>query len=266
MVLSRSFTIIVCLCLIVFLFVSTENPEAGIPTLEPEMAKNMAYLPAGEFVRGCNTFGPEHGEPEHKVYLDSFLIDIYEVTNIEFEKVFPEHKMRRSRFSRCDHCAVSKVTWYDAAEYCYLTGKALPTEAQWEKATGAKSGCEFPWGPEFDPEGDQARGGLKLMDGTHEVGTLPPNKFGLYDMGGNLWEWVFDWMGPYFDLPEVLYNPKGPKSGIMKVRRGGSWSDSVKAMRAGYRDWSYPYSRNLNDVGFRCVINIIDSPNNGNSD
>jgi formylglycine-generating enzyme required for sulfatase activity len=102
-----------------------------------------------------------------------------------------------------------------------------------------------------------ARGGLKLRDKASPVGQYPPNKFGIYDMAGNMWEWVADWFQPYLVTPEVLYNPRGPASGIMKVRRGGSWSDSVKSMATGYRDWSNPSSRSFNDIGFRCAINIV---------
>ncbi|MBI5427945.1 MAG: SUMF1/EgtB/PvdO family nonheme iron enzyme [Nitrospinae bacterium] len=227
--------------------------------LDKETVKDMAYIPAGTFTRGCDGFGPEHGSPEQTVYLDAFFIDKYEATNKLFEAIFPDHELRRSPFSSCDECPVSKVTWYDAADYCYLTGKSLPSEAQWEKAAGAASGCEFPWGPEFDPAKPQARGGLKLRQNAAPVGSLPPNKYGVHDMAGNMWEWVTDWYAPYFFAPETLYNPRGPKSGIMKTRRGGSWSDSVKAMAAGYRDWSNPSSRGLNDVGFRCAINIANS-------
>ena len=150
----------------------------------------------------------------------------------------------------------SKVTWYEAADYCHLIGKALPSEAQWEKAAGS-SGCEFPWGLEWDPK--QARGGLRLSDKPTPVGSYPPNKYGIYDMAGNMWEWVTDWYAPYIYFTrdkDLRYNPRGPRHGVMKVRRGGAWSDSIPAMKTGYRDWSYPFSRSYSDIGFRCIINL----------
>jgi formylglycine-generating enzyme required for sulfatase activity len=220
---------------------------------------NMVRIEGGNFRMGCNEFGPEHGAPEHEVFLDDFLVDKYEVTNKKYEEVFPDHKLRRSRFSHCDKCPVTKVHWYNAADYCYLKGKALPTEAQWEKAAGAKNGCEFPWGTEFNDRDELARGGLKLKDSASPVGSFKPNKNGVYDTAGNVWEWVADWYQFYYTNGEMLRNPRGPRNGRMKIRRGGSWSDTVISMRSGYRDWSYPFSRSFNDIGFRCVLNLKNS-------
>lgn len=221
-----------------------------------DITEDMVLVPAGTFKRGCDRFGHRHGAPAHLVYLDAYLIDKYEITNEKFEKVFPEHKLRRSQFTQCDNCPVSKVSWFEAADYCHLKGKSLPSEAQWERAAQNDSGCKFPWGDSFDPEKSQARGGVKLKDKSSPVGSFPPNEKGLYDMAGNVWEWVSDWFSIRYYYREVMYNPRGPSHGIMKVRRGGSWSDSVKAMRTGYRDWSSPFSRGFIDIGFRCAINL----------
>ena len=235
--------------------VASQQEPALSPAVD-EVRRNMVLIPAGKFQRGCDSLGPEHGAPAHPVYLDAFMMDIYEVTNERLEKVMPDHQVRRSLSSSCDNCPVTKITWYEAADYCHLIGKALPSEAQWEKAAGGGSGCEFPWGADFDPEKKQARGGLELKEKVSPVGSYPPNKFGIYDMGGNVWEWVADWYSPKYYFMEPLYNPRGPSRGVMKVRRGGAWSDSVKAMKTGYRDWSYPFSRSYSDIGFRCAINF----------
>jgi len=241
--------------------ISVASPVAAQQATTPspagdDIGQNMVLIPAGKIQRGCDQLGPEHGGPAHPVYLDLFMIDIYEVTNAQFEKIMPDHKLRRSLSSHCDNCPVTKVTWFEAADFCHLIGKALPSEAQWEKAAGAVSGCEFPWGPEFDPAKKQARGGLELKEKANLVGGYPPNKYGIYDMAGNVWEWVADWYSPKYYFLEPLYNPRGPSRGVMKVRRGGAWSDSIKAMKAGYRDWSYPFSRSYSDIGFRCAINL----------
>ncbi len=217
---------------------------------------DMVVIPSGKFKMGCNQFGPMHGAPEHLVYLNQFMIDRFEVTNKRFEEIIPDHKLRRSKLSKCDECPVTNVSWYEALDYCYLIGKGLPTEAQWEKAAGNGDGCEFPWGKDFDPNQSQGRGGLQMRDKSAPVGSYPPNIHGIYDMGGNVWEWVSDWMAPGYRTSGVLNDPRGPNKGIMKVRRGGAYSDSIIAMAIAYRDWSHPSSRYFSDIGFRCVINI----------
>ena len=221
-----------------------------------KVLEDMIFIPKGTFKRGCNRFGPQHGAPEQAVHLDSFWIDKYEVTNKKFESIFPEHNLRRSIYADCDHCPVSKISWYEAADYCHLVGKSLPSEAQWERAAGNGNGCEFPWGNGFDLMNPPARGGLKLHDKAFPVGSFPPNRNGLYDMAGNVWEWVSDWFSVRFYYADILRNPRGPMSGVMKVRRGGSWSDSIEAMTSGYRDWSSPFSRGFTDIGFRCTVNL----------
>jgi formylglycine-generating enzyme required for sulfatase activity len=223
---------------------------------ETLITENMVLIHGGTFKKGCNRFGPQHGAPEQKVHLDEFWIDKYEVSNKKFEKIFPEHFLRRSIFSDCDNCPVSKLSWYEAADYCHLIGKALPSEAQWELAASNGNSCQFPWGNGFDLMDPLARGGLKLNDKASAVGSFPPNKSGLYDMAGNVWEWVGDWFSIRFYHADTLHNPRGPTRGLMKVRKGGSWSDSVVAMTSGYRDRSYPLSRGFNDIGFRCAINL----------
>jgi len=217
---------------------------------------DMVFIAKGTFKRGCNQFGPQHGAPEQAVHLDSFWIDKYEVTNKKFESIFPEHNLRRSIYGDCDNCPVSKISWYEAADYCHLVGKSLPSEAQWERAAGNGNGCEFPWGNGFDLMSPPARGGLKLHDKAFPVGSFSPNGNGLYDMAGNVWEWVSDWFSIRYYHADTLHNPRGPMSGTMKVRRGGSWSDSVRAMASGYRDWSNPFSRGFTDIGFRCTVNL----------
>mgnify|MGYP000662689333 CR=1 FL=1 len=221
---------------------------------------DMVVIPSGKFKMGCNQFGPMHGAPEHLVYLNQFMIDRFEVTNKRFEEIIPDHKLRRSKLSNCDECPVTNVSWYEAADYCYLTGKALPTEAQWEKAAGNSDGCAFPWGYDFDPIHSQGRGGLDMRDKSVPVGTYPANKYGIYDMGGNVWEWVADNYSPY---KGSTYQSKY-FGGELKVLRGQSAKDighfsgtaylsALKMFaRSGYRESSYPDQPAL-DVGFRCA-------------
>ena len=185
------------------------------------------------------------------------MIDKYELTNEKFEMVFPEHFLRRSQFSHCNNCPVSKISWYEAADYCHLKGKSLPSEAQWERAAQGQNGCEFPWGPDFNPEQPQARGGLKLKDKGTPVGSFAPNKNGIYDMAGNVWEWVDDWYHfKYYSLGRKK-NPHGPATGEFKGVRGGAWVNYPNALRSAFRRWSRPEVR-FNDTGFRCAKDAVD--------
>jgi len=235
----------------VFIF----GPYNPVFAKESTITDEMVLIPGGVFNKGCNRFGPEHGAPEHKVHLDPFWIDKFEVTNEKFEKLFPDHFLRRSILSDCDKCPVSKLNWYEAADYCHLIGKSLPSEAQWERAAGNGNGCQFPWGEGFDLLNPPARGGLKSNEKTSPVGSFPPNSNGVHDMAGNVWEWVADWFSINIYYTDILHNPRGPARGVMKVRRGGSWADSIIAMTSGYRDWSHPLSRGFTDIGFRCAVN-----------
>jgi len=217
------------------------------------ITQNMARIPAGEFTMGADSLGRDHGAPAHKVYLNEFLIDKHEVTNKQFEEKFPDHI--RHKLSAGDDNPVTRVSWFDAIDYCTAVGKSLPTEAQWEKAARGttKSANDFPWGKEFNAA--SVHGGLKLRDGTAPVGSYPANEYGLYDMGGNVWEWTNDWADYYPNTDKTIKNPTGPARGHHKIRRGGAWSDEIKGMKTGWRDWSSPDSSFYADVGFRCAYN-----------
>jgi formylglycine-generating enzyme required for sulfatase activity len=154
------------------------------------------------------------------------------------------------------------VRYDDALAYCgwlsAATGRVvrLPTEAEWEKAArGGAEGLRYPWGNEIDASRGNYLGDAssKRQRGTRPTGTYPPNAFGLYDMCGNVWEWVADWYAPdWYGLSEDR-DPRGPESGSMRIVRGGSWvNDDVSMLRCAYRHKvppdTYAYS-----IGFRVV-------------
>jgi formylglycine-generating enzyme required for sulfatase activity len=160
---------------------------------------------------------------------------------------------------RLDH-PVTLVRWEDAAAYCKwlaaLSGRPirLPTEAEWEKAArGGLERCRYPWGNELDPlrANFLTDPSLKMTHGTTPARAFSPNGYGLYDMAGNVWEWVADWYAPdaYQSAPER--NPNGPVDGRLRLLRGGGWPVSdIRMLTCSHRHEvppdTYSYS-----IGFR---------------
>jgi formylglycine-generating enzyme required for sulfatase activity len=139
--------------------------------------------------------------------------------------------------SRLDHPVVH-VSWNDAVAYCGWRGTRLPTEAEWERAArGGLEGVRYPWGDDVMPEGEHRcniwQGEFPSVDtgadgyvGTAPVDAFPPNRLGLYNTSGNVWEWCADWWNPHWhlaDRPETRFDPIGPEFGSAKVMRGGSY-------------------------------------------
>lgn len=133
----------------------------------------------------------------------------------------------------------------------------LPTEAQWEYACRAETNTRFYTGNEADDLDKAGWYSDNSKGQTHPVREKKPNKFGLYDMHGNVWEWCLDWYGrDYYSeckKEEALESPSGPETGSNRVLRGGSWSFSGRYCRSACRSYYSPGYR-LNDIGFRLVF------------
>ena len=225
-----------------FLFSEFALPASS--ALEEDVSRGMVRIIAGAFTSGSEKFNDE--KPEKDIYLDSFLIDKFEVTQKDFKNVM---KKNPSEF-RGDNRPIDRVDWYEARDYCSAVGKRLPTEAEWEKAARSGSITQYYWGSESDDSHawHWDNSGRK----THPVGEKKPNKFGLYDIAGNVWEWTADWYDQNYYHRRSLNNPKSPFSGKHRVLRGGSFMDKTEGLRVTRRNWDLPSAR-FKNFGFRCA-------------
>jgi formylglycine-generating enzyme required for sulfatase activity len=228
----------------------------------------MSYIPAGTFLMGSDS-GEDDEQPVHSVTLDAFWMDQTEVTNGMYAQCVtagacspPDNTYTNTRSSYygdpvyADY-PVIYVDWNQASTYCAWAGRQLPTEAQWEYAArGGLVGSAYPWGNEAPNCMFGAQNGAQYAscspDDTILVGSFAPNGYGLYDMAGNVWEWVADWYSEDYYSNSPIENPTGPASGVYRVVRGGSWSNVEFNLRVSYCGRYSPDGTYLS-IGFRCA-------------
>lgn len=208
--------------------------------------KTMVLIPAGEFQMGSKA---AEDETPHTVHLSAFAIDKFEVIQEQFEKVMENNP---SDF-HSKNLPVEQVTWYEARDYCKAVGKRLPTEAEWEKAARGGTDTIYYWGDTIN--GDYAWYWDNSKRTSHPVGTRKPNAFGLYDMSGNVWEWVADYYEDVYYQTSPRENPTGPFTSKYRVIRGGSWRDFSEFLRTTRRNYDLPAGR-FNHIGFRCAKSL----------
>ena len=229
-----------------------------------DIPKNMALLPKGEFSMGKNSAGTSDWQPEHKVTIDAFYLDQYEVTNRQYNEfcVATNHALPMFWGMKVFHSGtdfpdypVVWVSFFDAEKYAKWAKKRLPTEAEWEYASrGGLADKNFPNGDMIDST--LANFGKKYA-GSLKNGSFQPNGFGLYDMAGNVWEWTSDnYQGDYYKISPEL-NPKGPENSRFKVIRGGSWHSGSMCIQNYFRNGLSPSWVDF-AVGFRCAKNVVE--------
>mgnify|MGYP000877767594 FL=1 len=249
---------------IILLFSSIANSQKK--DIKKDITKDMVLIPAGYFNLGSTT-GYDDEYPVVKVWIDSFYIDSHEVTNAEY-KIFcdstktpypPNPPWDTAYFTKKPNYPVINVTWSEAQKYADWVGKRLPTEAEWEKACKAGSDTKYFCGDTItnDNANFNGKNGKDTWENTSPVKSFSPNKYGVYDMIGNVWEWVNDYYQKeyYFTISDP--NPKGPSKGTLKVVRGGSWDSSYEYLRSALRGKINPNSRHSN-LGFRCAYSLKD--------
>jgi formylglycine-generating enzyme required for sulfatase activity/ribosomal protein L24 len=234
---------------------------------------NLVLIPAGEFSCGSST--REIGEamvefddnrllfrelPKSWVYLDSFYIDRYEVTNRQYKRFVessgnnpPLNWMNGTYPEGEDDYPVVYVSWLDAMNYAAWIGKRLPTEKEWEKAARGASGLRWPWDDRFFPNycnTKESGYGKSMPVGSFLSGA---NEFGVMDLAGNVWEWVADsLLAPYPGNTEnLLYFPSTPR----KIMRGGSFKETGDHARGAFRG-DGAFDKIYSNVGFRCARDL----------
>ena len=239
----------------------------------------MAECNKLDISRTCNRDWFTVEEPAHTVYLDAFYMDKYEVTNAAYKtcvvagicqppsKASSDTRSSYYNNSTYDDYPVIYVDWNMAKVYCEWRGGRLPTEAEWEKAARSVDGRLYPWGNTFDgtkanfcdTNCDRIWSNKNYDDGytdTAPVDTFADgvSVYNIFNLAGNVWEWVADWYDPAYYKNSPPSNPLGPSSGQYRVLRGGSWNyhggDLLRTTVRGYFAPSDKYYY----VGFRCAL------------
>ena len=266
----------------------TVTPTLGIGSLRNNLFDDalMVYIPEGEFLMGSESADADDEEaPEHYVLLDAYWIYQNEVTNAQFaefvaatnyttqaelagvsrvkiegtfEDAFGAYweapKGPGSTIEGMDNYPVIHVSWEDAQAYCAWAGGRLPTEAEWEKAARGEDERTYPWG-EAEPDSRLANFDTDMLVA---VGSFPAgaSPYGLYDMAGNVWEWVVDWYDADYYSVSPYANPLGPSTGTERVMRGGCIGNTAWRLRTTTRFTHEPeYTGDF--LGFRCVVDVM---------
>ncbi len=236
----------------------TLTPTATLlpPVIEDEFGASMVLVPAGEFVMGSDS-NQEAAKPAHTVYLDSFYIDQFEVTNGDYQAcaeagVCTTGGSFRIRRPELAQNPVDFVNWYEAEKFCEWRGARLPTEAEWEKAARGTDERLFPWGN--DPITCDRAQYSDCDWALSPVGSYPSgvSPYGAYDMAGNVWEWVSDWYAQDYYSYSPTENPTGPEPGVYKSTRGGGYLYDARLQTTIWRNQA-PATHSYIYLGFRCA-------------
>ena len=232
-------------------------------TLVGDDEREMILVPEGIFSRGSDSGGFDE-KPMQEIYLDAFYVDKFEVSVEAYNKYrkaanyvepsvpfFPGD----SEVMKVPSHAVVGVSWHDAVNYCTWAGKRLLTEAEWEKAARGTHGLEFPWGNKVLPKRANFAGTGDGYPYMAPVGKYPMGRsvYGVYDMAGNVSEWVDDFYDQFYYKSAPMMNPTGPENKKNRVFRGGSWFDSAYYARSAIRDWDEPADSFIS-LGFRLSL------------
>ncbi|HHW77452.1 MAG TPA: formylglycine-generating enzyme family protein [Xanthomonadaceae bacterium] len=256
--------------------VQTDGARPNAKTVTNSIGMAFVAIHAGTFMMGSADSDPEAYDvekPQHRVTISKpFYIGQHEVTQAQWEAVMGSNPYTLSRsnpfyglpgmaarITRPDHPAT--VSWEDAQEFIQrLNTKEnthryrLPTEAEWEYAARAGTTTAYSFGDNRNDLSQYAWHGEGFTaGGTHPVGQKRPNPWGLYDVHGNVWEWVQDWYAPQYQSNAPVTDPTGPPQGAQRVVRGGSWHVTADSWRSAFRKGYDPDYRGIS-IGFRMAM------------
>jgi formylglycine-generating enzyme required for sulfatase activity len=247
------------------------QPDDGPPALGERVCVGaqcleLVAVPGGSFLMGSAAGEAERATdegPQHPVSVRPFLLGRYEVTQAQWKAVMGRNP---SHFQRCGgDCPVENVSWNDVQAFIRKLSQAtghryrLPSEAEWEYAARGGTGTPFSSGVTLTAAQANFNAANTYAGSTPgpyrksplRVGRFAPNAFGLYDMHGNVWEWVQDrYYRSYYGAPADGSAWEPADHGARRVLRGGSWADAPEALRSAFRGTLAPEVR-LSGVGFR---------------
>ena len=221
--------------------------------LKPIKINVRTRLSASPFNMGTEN-GFDFESPVHKICVDEFYLGKFEVTQEQWDQYLPDNFSKFAGKFR----PVERVSWNDAKIYIQELNNEentekyrLPYEAEWEYAARGGTTTQFYWGDKIDDSYVWYFGTSNYK--THPVGLKKPNPFGLYDMLGNVWEWVEDWFANDYYQKSPIQNPEGPETGRFKVKRGGSQANLISHIKSHTRYRADPDKRHHIN-GFRVAF------------
>jgi formylglycine-generating enzyme required for sulfatase activity len=246
--------------ILLLVFALSLLPSCGRINLQTDLSRmaggRTEQIPAGWFLMGEDSGRKSH-QPQRRVYLDNYEIQVTEVTRGEFAAFIAATDYQAPGWmpgqpEENDQLPVVGVLWEDANAYCRWLGMRLPTEAEWEKAARGTDGRRYPWGDRWDSSKantvESGNGNLQPV-GSFPVGISP---YGILDMSGNAAEWVSDYFDPDYYSYAPDRNPPGPEVIMDRILRGGSFAGPVDYATTFFRDSSHSVKPN-DRVGFRCA-------------
>ncbi len=241
----------VLLCILLVCGSATSTSAQQLKQITNSIGMTLVLILPGTFTMGSpeEEFGRKPGETQHQASISNwYYLGRYEVTQGQYEEVMGNNP---SKFKGAKN-PVETVSWEDAVSFCNKLSELpeekaagreyrLPTEAEWEYACRATSTTTYSSGDSEESLGEYAWFGEGGKGKTHAVGLKKPNRWGLYDMHGNVWEWCQDWYADY--PPDASTDPLGRNRGSVRVYRGGCWHSVAGGCRSAFRPGSIPSYR-----------------------